>query len=113
MNELTYVSLVPKESSGRLRRVLSEEDTGDLEWREVKKGGGSEFYFSGPPALVRRTHEYVTLWVANERWAKSAGKTADAPSGAPWRGVLLRKVASAVGLLAFAIVAFKSSGAVG
>ncbi|HUO21876.1 MAG TPA: hypothetical protein VMU59_05105 [Caulobacteraceae bacterium] len=113
MNELTYVSLVPKDSSGRLRQLLTEEDTGPLEWREVRTRGGSEFYFSGPPNLARRTHEYVTLWVANERWAKSGGDTADAPSGAPWRGMATRMVASLVGLLAFAIMAFRSSGATG
>lgn len=67
MSEATYVSFVPKTKSAKLRRTLQTEDTGDLRWREEKTFFGSEFYFSGPADLVRRTHEYVTLWLASTR----------------------------------------------
>jgi hypothetical protein len=67
VSEATYVSFVPKTKSAKLRRTLQTEDTGDLRWREEKTFFGSEFYFSGPPDLVRRTHEYVTLWLASVR----------------------------------------------
>ena len=67
MSQATYVSFVPKTKSAKLRRTLLSEDTGDLSWRERKTFFGSEFYFSGPAALVRRTHEYVTFWLASSR----------------------------------------------
>ena len=67
MSDVTFVSFVPKAKSGKLRRTLQSEDTGDLRWREQKTLFGSEFYFSGPSGLVRRTHEYVTLWLASSR----------------------------------------------
>jgi hypothetical protein len=113
MPELTYVSLVPKESTGKLRQVLSEEDTGALVWREVRAGWGSEFYFTGPAELARCTHEFVTLWVANQKLARTVGRTADAPADPPWRAVLMRKAAAAAALIVFAVVTFKGSGAVG
>jgi hypothetical protein len=113
MAELTYVSLVPKENTGRLRQVLSEEDTGALVWREVRTGWGSEFYFTGPSELARCTHEFVTLWVANQKIAKTVGKAADAPSRRPWREALMRRSAAAAALIVFAVVAFKGSGALG
>jgi hypothetical protein len=72
MAEVTYVSIVPKESSGKLRDTLRENDTGELKWREQRSRFGSEFYFTGPPALVRQTHEYVTLWLANQKLASLA-----------------------------------------
>ncbi len=67
MSDVTFVSFVPKAKSSKLRRTLQAEDTGDLRWREQKTMFGSEFYFSGPCELVRRTHEYVTLWLASSR----------------------------------------------
>lgn len=67
MSEATYVSFVPKTKSAKLRRTLLSEDTGDLRWREHKTLFGSEFYFSGPPELVRRTHEYVSYWLCSSR----------------------------------------------
>jgi hypothetical protein len=67
MAEATYVSFVPKRSSTKLRSTLQAEDTGFLRWREQKTRAGSEFYFTGPADLARRTHEYVTLWLANEK----------------------------------------------
>jgi hypothetical protein len=63
----TFVSFVPKTKTAKLRRTLQAEDTGDLHWREQKTMFGSEFYFSGPTDLARRTHEYVTLWLASNR----------------------------------------------
>ena len=67
VSEATFVSFVPKTKSAKLRRTLQSEDTGDVRWREQKTFFGSEFYFSGPAELVRRTHEYVTLWLASSR----------------------------------------------
>ena len=65
MAEVTAVSFVPKGKRGKLRHVLSTGDIGDLRWRERKKLFGSEFYFSGPSALVLKTHQYVTWWLAS------------------------------------------------
>jgi hypothetical protein len=64
VSEITCVSFVPKAKRGKLRHVLMTGETGDLRWRERKKFFGSEFYFSGPPGLVRKTHVYVTRWLA-------------------------------------------------
>jgi len=72
MAEVTYVSIVPKESSEKLRNTLRENDTGELKWREERSGSASEFYFTGPPTLVRQTHEFVTLWLANRKLAAMA-----------------------------------------
>jgi hypothetical protein len=69
MAEVTYVSLVPRESSTKLRETLRQNDTGELKWREQRSHFGSEFYFTGPPTLVRQTHEFVTLWLANQKLA--------------------------------------------
>jgi len=113
MDHITYVSLVPKECSGRLRQVLQQEDTGDLGWREVRAGWGSEFHFTGPRSLVRSTHEFVTLWVANEKLARTVGRTAEPPENPPWQAALARKAAAAAAALAFALVTFKSTGALG
>ena len=63
MGEATYVAFVPRKKSDKLRATLSAEDTGALRWRERKTFSGSEFYFTGPPALARRTHDYVTHWL--------------------------------------------------
>ncbi|CAN7428233.1 hypothetical protein LJR225_002782 [Phenylobacterium sp. LjRoot225] len=64
MTEVTYVSYVPKGKRAKLRQVLESEDTGSVRWSEKKKLFGSEFYFSGPTQLVRRTHAYITAWLA-------------------------------------------------
>ena len=45
MAEVTYVSLVPKESSGKLRETLRQNDTGELKWREQRSHFGSEVLF--------------------------------------------------------------------
>jgi hypothetical protein len=63
MSEATYVSFVPASRRAKLREVLQSEDTADITWRERKSLFRSEFYFSGPPALVRRTHAFVTAWL--------------------------------------------------
>ena len=67
VSEATFVSFVPKSKTAKLRRTLLAEDTGDIRWREHKTLFGSEFYFSGPAALVRRTHGYVTYWLTTAR----------------------------------------------
>jgi hypothetical protein len=64
MVEATYVSFVPKRKSDKLRETLSAEDTGALRWHERKTFSGSEFYFTGPPELARKTHVYITQWLA-------------------------------------------------
>jgi hypothetical protein len=64
MIEATYVSFVPKTKSDKLRQTLTAEDTGPLRWRERRTFSGSEFYFTGPAELARRTHDYVTRWLA-------------------------------------------------
>lgn len=67
VTEVTYVSYVPKRKRAKLRSVLRSENTGDIRWREKKKLFGSEFYFSGPTELVRKTHAFITQWlVADE-----------------------------------------------
>ncbi len=63
MIEATYVSFVPKKKSDKLRQTLTAEDTGPLRWRERRTFSGSEFYFTGPAELARRTHDYVTKWL--------------------------------------------------
>jgi hypothetical protein len=64
VTEVTYVSYVPKAKRAKLRLVLQTEDTGSVRWFEKKKLFGSEFYFSGPTELVRKTHAYITQWLA-------------------------------------------------
>jgi hypothetical protein len=66
VSEATYVSFVPKAKRGKLRRVLETEDTGAVSWTEKKLLFGSEFYFSGPAELVRKTHAYITAWLARD-----------------------------------------------
>ncbi|WP_395670287.1 hypothetical protein [Phenylobacterium sp.] len=66
MSDATYVSFVPKAHRGRLREALQGEDTGEVTWRERKVFAGSEFYFSGPPRTVRKTHEFVTYWLTRQ-----------------------------------------------
>ncbi|HEY8570913.1 hypothetical protein [Phenylobacterium sp.] len=63
MSDATYVSYVPASRRAKLREVLQAEETGDLAWRERKGLFRSEFYFSGPPGLARRTHAFVTAWL--------------------------------------------------
>lgn len=64
VSEVTYVSFVPRSKRAKLRQILESEDTGPVTWTEKKMLFGSEFYFSGPAALVRRTHAYITQWLA-------------------------------------------------
>ena len=66
MTEATYVSFVPRKKRAKLRLVLEAEDTGEITWREKKKLFGSEFYFSGPTLLVRKTHDFITRWLADD-----------------------------------------------
>ena len=66
MSNLTYVSFVPRAKRGRLRSVLTTEDTGLLCWVEKRRWFGSEFHFSGPARLVRRTHAFITEWLASD-----------------------------------------------
>ena len=113
MVEITCVSIVPRECSARLRQVLAEEDTGPLKWREARSGRGSEFYFTGPPGLVRQTHEFVTVWLANQAVAKRTGETAEAPSARPWRTAAARTAAGVGAVLAFSVIVFTGSGALG
>ena len=63
MTDATYVAFVPKAKRAKLRAALTEEDTGQITWRERKGMFGSEFYFTGPAALVRKTHAYVSEWL--------------------------------------------------
>ena len=65
MSDATYVAFVPSSKRDRLREILRSEDTGELVWRERRSWFGSEFYFSGPPALARKAHAYVAEWVLN------------------------------------------------
>ena len=113
MSEITYVALVPKDSSAKLRDVLMEEDTGPLIWREERSRRGSEFYFTGPSELARQTHEFVTLWVANQRIGKLVGRTAAPPSHRPWRSAIGRAAYPVTGLAVFALIAFSGNGAFG
>jgi len=64
MLDATFVSYVPRAHRDQLRKLLLEEDTGEVTWRERREFRGSEFYFSGPPRTVRKTHELVTLWLS-------------------------------------------------
>jgi hypothetical protein len=66
VTDVTYVSYVPTKKRAKLRLALENEDTGTITWFEKKKLFGSEFYFSGPAELVRKTHAYITRWVAND-----------------------------------------------
>lgn len=65
MSDATYVAFVPKAKRDKLLETLRGEDTSPLLWREERKRTGSEFYFTGPAALVRKTHEYVVNWVTS------------------------------------------------
>ncbi|WP_374467813.1 hypothetical protein [Phenylobacterium sp.] len=67
MTTVTYVSFVPRSKRDQLRAVLSSEDTGALRWTERRRMFGSEFHFSGPSALVRKTHAFITAWLASGR----------------------------------------------
>jgi hypothetical protein len=63
MIEATFVNFVPAEKCSKLRNTLQAENTAPLSWSEVAMLFGSEFYFSGPEDLARRTHEYIKRWV--------------------------------------------------
>jgi hypothetical protein len=65
MIEATFVNFVPAEKCSKLRATLETENTSPLSWSEVAMLFGSEFYFSGPEDLARRTHEYIKRWVAD------------------------------------------------
>ena len=62
LNEEGSVGIVVKE----VRATLESEDTGPVHWVEKRGAKGSEFYFSGPSKLVRKTHAYIALWVASD-----------------------------------------------
>ncbi len=80
MAQVTFVSLVPKESTQKLRDVLATADTAELSWREERHRGASEFYFTGPSTMVREIHAFVTVWLANQKLMHSARS---APSRRP------------------------------
>jgi hypothetical protein len=67
MTDVTYVAFVPRSKCDKLRDALSAEDTGAIRWFEKRGMFGSEFHFSGPAGLVRRTHAYITEWLASDR----------------------------------------------
>jgi hypothetical protein len=67
VTDVTYVSFVPRAKRDRLRSVLTSEDTGRLTWIEKRGFFGSEFHFSGPARLVRKTHTFITEWLASDR----------------------------------------------
>ncbi|RAK59851.1 hypothetical protein DJ021_08550 [Phenylobacterium hankyongense] len=67
MTDVTYVSFVPRSRRGQLRSALAAEDTGPISWVEKRRMFGSEFHFSGPSRLVRKTHAYITEWLASDR----------------------------------------------
>ncbi len=64
MSDATYVAFVPRAKREKLRSTLQAADTGAVTWREHRKLFGSEFYFSGPSGLVRKTHAYIVHWLA-------------------------------------------------
>lgn len=66
MVEATFVSFVPTGKSAKLRSTLEAEDTGPLRWSELETLFGSEFCFSGPADLARKTHEYIERWALAE-----------------------------------------------
>ncbi len=67
MADATYVSYVPRSKRNRLRQVLNTEDTRPVRWTEKRGLFGSEFFFSGPSAVVRRVHAHITSWLAEDR----------------------------------------------
>lgn len=84
MAQVTYVSLVPKESTQKLRDALATADTAELSWREERHRDASEFYFTGPSNMVREVHAFVTVWLANQKLMHSPR------SGMPPRRSLFR-----------------------
>jgi len=66
MSEATYVSFVPRAKRAKLRATLQSEDTGAIRWTEKRMLLGSEFYFSGPARLARKTHLHITKWLASD-----------------------------------------------
>jgi hypothetical protein len=67
MTDVTYVAFVPKSKRDKLRDILSSEDTGSISWVEKRGMFGSEFHFSGPANLARRTHAYIVQWLASDQ----------------------------------------------
>jgi hypothetical protein len=66
VTDVTYVSFVPRSRRDKLRSALAAEDTGRISWVEKRGIFGSEFHFSGPARLVRKTHAYITEWLASD-----------------------------------------------
>jgi hypothetical protein len=66
VTDVTYVSFVPRSRRDKLRSALDAEDTGRISWVEKRGIFGSEFHFSGPARLVRKTHAYITEWLASD-----------------------------------------------
>ena len=64
MVDATLVSFVPTEKCLKLRSTLETEDTGLLRWSEVATLFGSEFCFTGPPDLTRKTQAFVNRWAS-------------------------------------------------
>lgn len=63
MPDATFVAFVPANQREALLAILQSEDTRPLSWKEKKAFQGSEIYISGPPALARRAHAYISEWV--------------------------------------------------
>ena len=61
--EATYVLYAPRSRRAGLRAVLATHGGDNLVWRERKLLLGSEFYMTGPAALVRRAHTAVSGWL--------------------------------------------------
>ncbi len=66
MVDATFVSFVPKDKCLKLRKTLEVEDTGLLRWSELAMLFGSEFRFTGPAELARRTHDFINRWAQAE-----------------------------------------------
>jgi hypothetical protein len=64
--QVTYVSFVPRSKRDKLRQILETEDTGPIQWTEKRTFMGSEFYLMGPSPLVRKAHQYISWWVAQD-----------------------------------------------
>lgn len=67
MTDATFVSIVPRSKRTKLRELLTRESTAPVQWTEKRGLLGSEFFFSGPPALVRKVHLYVATWLTKHQ----------------------------------------------
>lgn len=63
MTEATFMSFVPKAKCAKLRALLEAEPAESFRWRERRTFTGSEFYLTGPSALVRQAHEGIAVWL--------------------------------------------------